>query len=306
MSRFQTLTVITVVATIILIAIGATVRTTGSGLGCPDWPLCHGRPLPPLERTAIIEWSHRTAAAIVGLLIVVQSAWALIARRQDALLAMLAVLSLPLLMVQALLGAVTVRLELPPEIVAVHLTTAFALLAVLTVMAACADLGPGRTPIVSRERRAFARVALWVTIGTAIVMLVGAYTVATGAGSGCTTWPSCREAQIPFFGGERLQHIHWLHRVTVAAGAALIAWLFLHVRDMRDRGPMLRRGGHALVGLYGVQVVVGGLNILTGFSGGVRVAHLALASAIWVVMILIAYAGRFRPAPGTAPDALVP
>ena len=149
MSRFQTLTVVTVVATIVLIAIGSIVRTTGSGLGCPDWPLCHGRPFPPLERTAIIEWSHRTAAAIVGVLILVQAAWALAAHRGDRTLAMLAVVSLPLLAVQAGLGAITVKLELPPEIVAVHLTTAFGLLAVLTIMAACAILEPGRTRIVS-------------------------------------------------------------------------------------------------------------------------------------------------------------
>ena len=307
MSRFRTLTAVTVIATIVLIAIGSLVRTSGSGLGCPDWPLCHGRPLPPLERTAIIEWSHRTAAAIVGLLIVVQAAWALVARRQDTMLVTLAVLSLPLLVVQALLGAVTVRFELPPEIVAVHLTTAFGLLAVLTVMAACASLGAGRTRIVSRERQAFERVALWATAGTAVVLLIGAYTVATDAGFGCTTWPSCREAQIPFFSGERLQHIHWLHRVTVGAGAALIAWLFLHVRDMRDRGSMLRRGAHTLIGLYAVQIVIGGLNILTAFSGVALVSHLAVASAIWVVMILIAYAGRFQPEPapesGGAPGA---
>src|SRR2546423_957902 len=71
MTGYQKLTVITVVMTLVLIADGSTVRTTGSGLGCPDWPLCHGRPYPPLERTAIIEYSHRTTAAIVGVLVLV-------------------------------------------------------------------------------------------------------------------------------------------------------------------------------------------------------------------------------------------
>ena len=301
MSRFQTLTVITVVATIILIAIGATVRTTGSGLGCPDWPLCHGRPSPPFERTAIIEYSHRSAAAIVGLLIMAQAIWVFVAHRRDSLLLMLAVLSLPLLIVQALLGAVTVKLELPPEVVAIHLATAFTLLAVLTIMAACAVLGPDRQMIDSPERRSLGRVTLIAAIGTAIILLIGAYTVATSANYACSTWPSCREAPIPFGSGGRLQSIHWLHRFSVAADLVLIGWVFLNVSTMRAAGRMLRRGAHSLIGLYVVQILIGGLNILSGFSDIVRISHLAVASAIWAVIVLMAFAGRFHGATEATP-----
>ncbi|MEX2551444.1 MAG: COX15/CtaA family protein, partial [Actinomycetota bacterium] len=53
---YQIAAVGVVVATILLIAMGSVVRTTGSGLGCPDWPLCHGGLVPPRERTAMIEW----------------------------------------------------------------------------------------------------------------------------------------------------------------------------------------------------------------------------------------------------------
>ncbi|MCK9496322.1 MAG: COX15/CtaA family protein, partial [Dehalococcoidia bacterium] len=53
---YRWLAALTVAATIVLIGVGSIVRTSGSGLGCPDWPLCHGQVLPPLERTAIIEW----------------------------------------------------------------------------------------------------------------------------------------------------------------------------------------------------------------------------------------------------------
>lgn len=308
MRRFQTFAVITVLATIVLIAIGSTVRTTGSGLGCPDWPLCHGRPYPPFERTAIIEYTHRSAAALVGLLIIVQAAWVFTKHRADRTLVTLAAISLPLLLVQALLGAVTVKLELPPEVVAVHLTTAFALLAVLTLIACCAALGPARRLIEGAERRSFTRVATIAAITTAAILLIGAYTVATHAGFACTTWPSCREAQIPFFSGERLQHIHWLHRFTVLGGAAIIGWVFLNVHEMRSAGRMLQRGAHSLIGLYGVQILIGGLNIISGFAGVVRVSHLAVASAIWAVTIAMAFAGRYHgtteaaAAPSTARD----
>ncbi len=59
----------TAIATYALIVLGATVRATDSGLACPDWPRCHGELIPPLETQILIEYSHRLAAASVGLLI---------------------------------------------------------------------------------------------------------------------------------------------------------------------------------------------------------------------------------------------
>ena len=300
MRRFQTLTIVTVVLTLVLIAIGSTVRTTGSGLGCPDWPLCHGQLYPPLERTAIIEYTHRTVAALVGLLILAQSIWTFVALRRDRVLVALAAISLPLLGLQAYLGRVTVQRELPPEIVAFHLWTALVLLALLGLMAGYANLGPGRTRIDTPERRGLARVA-WIALGvTGVVLVIGAYTVATGAGYGCSTWPSCAQAPIPFAGGGPLQHTHWLHRITVLIGGGAVGWVFLYVKDMRDVGQHLHRAAHTLIGLYGLQIIIGAANIWSNMAEWARVAHLAAGSAIWVVLVMIAVLARFRPEGATA------
>src|SRR3990172_13428590 len=76
MKNAQRLAFTTALATLVLIAIGAYVRATGSGLGCPDWPTCHGGAVPPAEKHSVIEFSHRFAASLVGLLVIATAAMA--------------------------------------------------------------------------------------------------------------------------------------------------------------------------------------------------------------------------------------
>lgn len=294
MTRYQWLTVLTAGATLALIAVGAIVRTTGSGLGCPDWPLCQGGLIPPAERTAIIEYSHRTLAAVVGLLIVATAIVTLRLRREDAAARGLAVASLPLLGLQAWLGRETVLRELPAELVAFHLGAALLLLSVMVLLAAFAVLGERRELVATEERRGFTRVALGGAAVTAGVLIVGAYVVGADATTACTTWPECRQAPIPFVDGERAQHIHWLHRITVIAGLAAVAVVVLAAEKLREPSDGVRRGARLLLALYVAQIAIGALNVWTRFSDAALVAHLAVGSAIWASMVLLVVAGRFR------------
>ncbi|HJM75969.1 MAG TPA: COX15/CtaA family protein [Dehalococcoidia bacterium] len=294
LTGYETLAVVTAVATLALIAVGALVRTTGSGLGCPDWPLCQGGLIPPMEREAIIEYLHRTLASVVGLLIVTTAAFTWRLRRDDRPLVTLALVSLPLLALQAWLGKVTVERELPAEVVAIHLSTALILFAVVSLIAAFVVQGPARRRIESVERASLQRVAMIAATVTAVVMVIGAYVVGTDAGFACTGWPGCPEAQAPFVNGERLQHIHWLHRFTVLGGLLAIGFLGLVASNQRTPSLMLQRAVYAVLALYGAQIVIGGLNIWSDFSDAARVGHLAVGSAIWALLVVIVVAGRYE------------
>src|SRR2546430_17605641 len=101
MKALRALSVATAVVTYALVVLGGGGRVSGSGLGCPDWPLCHGRVLPPLDLHAIIEYSHRTAASLPSPLVVVTAAAAWMARRHRRGLVVPAPLAASLLAVPA-------------------------------------------------------------------------------------------------------------------------------------------------------------------------------------------------------------
>ena len=302
MTRFQTLALVTVIATLALIAIGSLVRTTGSGLGCPDWPLCHGRIVPPAEKTAIIEWSHRTVASVVGVLVVTTALVSLRLHRSDPTMRALAVIVLPLLALQAWLGKETVERELPAEVVAIHLSTALLLFALLTLIAAFAFLGPRRERIEGRDQASLFRVGLIATAIVGVVLVLGSYVVGSDAGFACSDWPGCPQASVPFVDGGRLQHIQWLHRFTVLGGLAATALFAYYVLAwMRDAGRYLRAAAWSLLGLYGAQILIGALVPWTDFSEAARVAHLAAGSAILGLLTVATFASRYRPIEAGAP-----
>src|SRR4030081_85106 len=172
MKAFRVLSVSTALVSYALVVLGGVVRVSGSGLGCPDWPLCHGRLLPPLDLHAIIEYSHRTTASLATALIVFTAVVAWLAWRTRRDIVIPAIVALGLLVGQVVLGAITVRPELPPMIVLAHLATPMARLAAVSVAAL--------TVLVPRSvlpHRLSPRLALFAAAGTYVLILSGSLVV---------------------------------------------------------------------------------------------------------------------------------
>lgn len=298
MTSFRRLSVACTIATFFLVAVGGLVRATRSGLGCgTDWPDCRGRLIPALQtRAELIEFSHRLVASIVGLLIAWLAFTAIRHLRHDRPTLWSSVAALLLVVAQALLGAAVVAFELRANLVAVHLATALSVLGVLlfiTVRAFVSDAThPQRDLSTSRRSR-------WAAAVVLALMLVGSYLGGKGGRLDPTDWPLLGGALIPDLSSEVLA-LHFLHRIlAVVAGVAVAVAASAAVRSEITLSARLARV--AMV-LFSTQILVGALNVWTQLNEVVVALHLALASALWatlVVMALLTHPQVTRP-PGAA------
>jgi heme A synthase len=269
---FRRVSVLAAVFAYLQIALGGIVRVSGSGLGCPDWPLCHGRPYPPANLHAIIEYSHRTVGTITGVLIIatVVGAW-LVFRSRRPIVAWMATASLVAVAAEGALGGVVVANELAPWLVAVHLGLAMIILGALIATAALAmpeSLGVG-SPL-------FYRLSALAMAATYVLLLSGSTVVASGAGEQCRSWPLCGGGFAPDFGG--VNAFTMLHRGLVLVIAAFLGYYLL--MSVRQCARWARNFAIATLAALGVQVLVGAASAVTdgALANGL---HVALATLVW-------------------------
>jgi heme A synthase len=268
---FRRLAWATALATFLLVVLGAVVRITGSGMGCGDhWPLCNGHLIPPLsDYRTVLEWGHRLVAGLVSILVFGLAGYAWWQRRgvggrASGVPDRTPYVAVALLIFQVLLGAVTVKLELPHWTVVLHLATAMVLLAAVL---RAADGWRGRP-----ARAATGALALGF-----FTVLAGGLTAKLDATAACLGFPLCNGQWMP--AGDVLQSIHWTHRL-LAYG--LTAYVVVWAARGRRTGPWL------VLGLVALQVAVGAGMVLGGFSLGLRAAHVAAGTAVWAGLVLAA------------------
>ncbi len=300
MTRLRRLGWVTVGFTYFLVLVGGLVRITNSGEGCPDWPTCHGSLIPPLELHTDIEYSHRLTASIVSCLVIALALGVLIwARRQRHVIpAMIAVV---LLIIQVVLGGITVLYDLPQPIITAHLGTALALFGTIIITAVL--LRPN-TPAAGSFKRArrFARLALTTAILTYLLLLSGSNVRGNSADLVCPGWPLCGRAAIP--GSVMpLVVINLFHRFFASFVGLFIIATIIYAWRRRRLAPRLFAIAIAAAIFFVIQVAVGGIMVTLGAHGvegwyeAAQGVHLAFATAVWgSIAALAAVAYRDLPA----------
>jgi len=297
-TRFQKLALLTVVTTVLLVTIGVIVRATGSGMGCPDWPLCHNQLIPPIDDyKAWLEWIHRTVAAVIGFEILGLAALAWLDHRDNRTITAMSLVAVVLVAFQAWLGRETVRLNNSGESVTAHLASAMALLGLL-VFILVRSYYPARIGGRGASQR-FTLLAAFTAATVYALLLFGSNVTATSQWYVFPDWPLMNGSIFPPLTDANAAHV--LHRwVAVVVGvivwlAALAAW-----RTQRSRPALVGLTVSAAV-LFTIQAVVGGLQVLTGLAEWTQTLHLALGAVIWALLMAVVSLSYFQAR--TAPMA---
>ena len=296
--QYRRVALVTLGALTLIVLTGAAVRLTGSGLGCPDWPKCYGKALPPLSTHALIEFGNRALSGLVGVVTIAAAVLAFTRRPFRRDLAVLACL-LPLgVVAQAVLGGFTVREHLAPGFVMAHFALSMIVLVAAVALAWQATFEPG-----ARERSTD-RLSVWSVRALAPLggLAIFAGTAATAAGPHAGGSPGQRIHRLHFKGNATLDWV--IHRhATIAAilGVAVVAvWLLRRQRGVAagaNLDPVT-----VLAILIAAQGLVGSVQYELRLPTDMVWVHVALATLTWVTILwAVASVGRLAPRAAAVP-----
>jgi cytochrome c oxidase assembly protein subunit 15 len=269
----------------LIVATGAAVRLTSSGLGCRHWPGCEkGHPLPEKDYHAFIEFGNRLVGAVVIVLTLVGF---LAARRTPGLPRWATRLALAVFLgtlAQAPLGYLAVKSDLKWPVVSAHLLLSMLLLAgaVLLVVEARGLVDGRAGPLVTAELR---RMALAFTAACLLLLVSGSFATAAGPHSG-------GGSHIDRFG--TLDTAVYAHAAVVGLFGCIFLFAVGYLAARRDLAPRVFRFAVALLVLLLLQMGLGELQWRTHLPWGLVLVHVALAAAVWAGAVAVA-ALLFRP-----------
>lgn len=294
--------------TFLLLLVGGMVTSTGSGLAVPDWPLSFGRWMPPMEGGVLYEHGHRVVAAVVGLLITVQAVW-LWRREPRAWVRGLGWLALAGVVLQGVLGGVTVLLRLPDPVSVSHAVLAeivFGLtVAIATALSKTWHAAGDR--VVDSGEPALRTLATLTAAALFLQILLGAVVRHTGAGLAIPTFPLAYGQLVPPLGNLPVA-LHFAHRVGALVVAGAVAWTAARAWRGHRSDPWLRDPALILAALVVLQVALGGWVVLSAKTAWVATAHLGVGALMWGTAVALALRSgrRLRLAPRPASPETLP
>jgi heme a synthase len=273
---FRRLALANVVTLIVIVATGATVRLTRSGLGCEHWPGCQpGAFLPEKGYHSYVEFGNRGIAGIAIVVALATFAAALLTQLSGRA-RWLAAGAFAGTLAQAPLGAITVHYHLDPWLVLTHFLVSIVVVALAVLVALEAwDVRGSREPLALR------RLSLVVAAACGVLVVTGTLATAAGPHSGSVVVP-------------RVWSLHpavWLHvRATAVFGlgfALLLVWLW------RRRSAHLTRA-LVVLGLLAAQMAVGEIQYRTELPWWLVLGHVTLAASVWAATVALV-GGLWRP-----------
>ncbi|MCX7622326.1 MAG: COX15/CtaA family protein [Thermomicrobium sp.] len=279
----------------LVLLLGATVTATGSGFGCGEsWPLCHGRLLPPLTAEGIIEYSHRLATLVSGLVLVTLLLLVALERRQVFArweTRIVAGLLVGTLLLQSALGAWAVLAPRYPPVMAVHFGVSLTVFASALLLALV--LTRGET-LAARRRAGTPPSIAWASwgllVGTYAVVYLGAYVRHSNASLACLDWPLCQGRLVPELSGPA--GIVFLHRLSALLLTLALLALVTRLRcdpALRRERPDLAGSGVLALGLLLLQSATGAWVVFSRMSLLSVLAHAAVVTLLFGVLAVLAY-----------------
>ena len=275
-------------STFLLIIAGGLVTSTGSGLAVPDWPLSFGQVFPRMEGGVLFEHGHRMVASTVGLLTIALAFFASRAEHRGWV-RRLAYTMVAVVVLQGLLGGLTVLMRLPDAVSIAHAGLAEVFFALTVVMASVTSpvfldrpetqAGGGLSPVAPFAALTAAAIYLQILIGAVVRHI--------GAGLAIPGFPLSNGRLIPEF-SNYLVGWQFAHRAFALVVAALIIACVVRVRRMHGDDPWLARPAIVLAALVIWQIFLGGLTIWTFRAVTPTTAHVASGALVWATAVLLA------------------
>ena len=298
--RFERLTLFALAALGLIVLTGAAVRLTGSGLGCPNWPKCGDGVVAPLETNAWIEYGNRIASALVGLVCLATgfAAWRRRPFRRD--LAVIGTL-LPIgVLMQGVLGGLTVLFHLKPGFVIAHFLLSMVILCAAVALYWRARREPEELAKPTHDRRLVWATRALLPIG-ALAIIAGTFATAAGPHAGQSEDDDPVE-RLDLFGTLDTV-IHWHGRTGTLLGLSALTVWFLARRW--GGSAELRRALTALCLLVAAQGLIGFAQYELELPAEIVWTHVIVATGAWIALLLgVAAAGRLEPRTDVEAEAL--